>query len=324
MTTDTVLVGDVGGTNVRFALATRNEGGIALERFTKLPGDDFGDFTEAVAAFLERSPSTPTKAMFALAGPCTGGETRLTNRDWPAISATHLEAQHGFRRARLVNDFAAMARGIPELSESDFHDLRPGLPAMASPILVTGPGTGLGLASIVRESSGAWRVLEGEGGHAAYAPRTAREVALADRLRAEFGYVSNELIVSGKSFPLVHRALCEVHGVDYQERSAQSVIDAALAGDPVCLDVCEIRAAAILGAAGDAAMIMGARGGVVLGGGVTRRLEPFLRAPEALARFSERGPQSGYLADTPIKMMDSEETPLLGAAALFFEGETDA
>ncbi|MEM9226191.1 MAG: glucokinase, partial [Pseudomonadota bacterium] len=62
----------------------------------------------------------------------------------------------------------------------------------------------------------------------------------------------------------------------------------------------------------------------VITGGVALRLAEWLKAPESLARFFERGPMSGYMQAIPIHLLLSGEAALIGAAALYFDQETDA
>ncbi len=322
--TSSILVGDVGGTSVRFALAHRGAEGISIEDFVKLPGDDFKDFEDAVAAYVDRLGARPAEALFALAGPVKDDVVRLTNRNWAPISARELEARLGFHQAHLVNDFAAMARAVPELPAADFETILPGRAAFDAPVLVTGPGTGFGVATLLPDPRCGWKVITGEGGHAAFAPRSDRECELAAILRAEHNYVSTELVVSGQGLPAVQKAMSTLHGVAYTPMSPADVFAGAASGDPVCREICEMRADATLGAVGDLALINGTLGGVVLTGGVAQRLHDYLKRPSASDRFRERGPQTAYLADVGVRLITTEMAPLIGAAALHYDLEASA
>lgn len=320
-----VLVGDIGGTNVRFALARRGFAGhCAVSDVSVMPGDEFKTFDEALSAYIcDLGTQPPPQALIALAGPVNEGRVELTNRDW-VIDARRLEAGTGLRHVRLVNDYAAMARAIPELPESDFRLLQAGAPDEdeRDPILVSGPGTGLGMATLIPVGTQGWKVLTGEGGHAAFAPYDERERALAAKLQETHGYVSRELVLSGSGLEAVHKALCEVDGVAWQPLAPQAIMDRALEGDRICRDICEIRARGTLFALGDAALMNGTTGGVVITGGVAERLADWLAAPEALARFNERGLMSKYMSPIPIRLLLSGEAALVGAAALHFDEGT--
>lgn len=316
---DRVLVGDVGGTSVRFALARRHNGNVSIEQFVKFAGDGFNSLEDAIAAYLEPIAERPGAALIALAGPISNGVAQLTNRDWPPVSAEALAQKFGFSSTYLVNDFAAMARSVPELPAQAFEEICAGEPVTDAPFLVAGAGTGLGVATLLQDAAGGWRVVSGEGGHAAYVARTDQEIALVKYLERAAAYVSNERICSGIAFPAVHRALCEIAGRTYEEKLPQDVFQDAQNGDAISADVCRIRARAIMAAAGDAALINGTWRGVVLAGGVTQRLLPYLIEPESLARFHDRGPHTALMSQLPVKLIALEEAPLIGAATLYFE-----
>ncbi|WP_084397737.1 glucokinase [Henriciella aquimarina] len=319
---DPVLVGDIGGTNVRFAVARRGFAGHPLiSDISVMPGDDFETFDAALKTYCDAlGEKRPKQALIALAGPVDEDHVKLTNRDW-TVDAVRLAGHCGFRRVRLVNDYAAMARAIPELPDSDFRVLRAGHPDQEgrNPILVSGPGTGLGMATLIPAGATGWRVLTGEGGHAAFAPFNAREWALFERLSESHGYVSRELVLSGSGLNAVHKALCEIDGVAWEETGPAEIMERAQQGDRICRDICEIRARGTLYALGDAALMNGTQGGVVITGGVAERLADWLAAPEAISRFLQRGPMSDYMTPIPIRLLLSGEAALVGAAALHFD-----
>lgn len=323
---DTVLVGDIGGTNVRFGHARLGFAGHPeVGDVAVMPGDSFRTFHEALSVYLgQLGNKRPQQALFAFAGPVRDGVVRLTNRDW-IVDSHDLEKKTGLERIRLVNDYAAMARSIPELGEDSFRLLHDGrVPDERSPILVAGPGTGLGMATLLPEGDRGWRVMTGEGGHAAFAARSEREWDLTKRLQATHGYVSKELVLSGSGLNAVHRALCDIDGVEWDRTPPAEIMRRAEAGDALSRDICEIRAGATLDALGDAALINGTRGGVVITGGVAERLVDWLAEPKALSRFFDRGPMSHYMEPIPIRLLMESEAALIGAAALHFDEDLAA
>lgn len=322
--TGTVLVGDIGGTNVRFGRAHLNGSGHPkVEDIEILPGDDFNTFDDALEAYLDQlGQKRPDQALFAFAGPVKDGNVQLTNRDW-RVNSGKLANKTGLERVRLVNDYAAMARSIPELGPESFRVLHEGrMPQERAPILVAGPGTGLGMATLLPVGERRWRVMTGEGGHAAFAPRSDREWELTKRLQQSHGYVSKELVLSGSGLDAVHEALCDIDGVEWEPTPPAEIMRRAHAGDRISRDICEIRAGATLDALGDAALINGTRGGVVITGGVAERLVDWLAASKALSRFFDRGPMSHYMEPIPLRLLMQGDAALIGAAALHFDEES--
>lgn len=314
-----LLVGDVGGTNVRLAIARRDEDGrLTVSDFQKMPGDNFDTLYDAISLYLSESGSKPEHAVFALAGPLKNGTVTLTNRPW-SVSETTLKRRFDLKTVALFNDFAAMGRSIPEMYDSDFEVFNHGQPMANTPMLVAGPGTGFGVALLVPTVSG-WKVVSTEGGHQAYSASTPLEIELLKVLRRDHDYVSLELVASGMGLDTVHKAMCEIHKVKYEALSPEEVRTRADAGDAVCHDVCRLRAEGIMGALGDLTLSTGARGGAILAGGVAERMIDLLSAPGAMNRFFERGPRTAYMEDIPVKLLHNGAAPLTGAAALYFDG----
>ena len=310
-----VLVGDVGGTHVRFAIARRQDGKIVADNFEKFAGDDYGAFDEVLGAYLDRTNARVGRACFAMAGPVQHGEVTLTNRGWH-ICEKKLQKQFGFEDVRLINDFTAMARAVPEFEHASFEQVLAGEPEPEAPVIVAGPGTGFGVATLFHEC-GNWHVLTGEGGHIAFAPRTDIECHLTKILLRRFGYVSNELVSSGTGLAPVHEAFCEIYGRPVEHLSPAEMRQRADEGDEMYYQLILVRACTVMGAVGDLALANGALGGVVLAGGVTERIIDFLRTPEATERFRERGPMSSFLENCPVVLMHDPEAPLIGAAAYY-------
>ncbi len=320
---DAVLVGDIGGTNVRLAQAHRQSCGcLDLDEVDVLQGDSFPNFEGALETYLgDHTNNGFDSALFAFAGPVRDNTIHMTNRDW-VIKGDQLASDFGLKSVTLVNDYAAMARSIPELSADSFDTLHEGTPPSTSaPILVSGPGTGLGVATLIPHGDKSWSVITGQGGHAAYAPQTEREWELAGALRKRWGYVSKELVVSGIGLDAVHQALCDIHGIKWEKREPADLMAAADAAPGLERDICELRARATMGALGDAALINGAIGGVVITGGVALRLVKWLKQPESLSRFFDRGSQQEYMEAMPIRLLLSGQAALIGAAALHFDEE---
>jgi len=318
--TDLILAGDIGGTHARFGCLEPNAGGgWAVHDFAKVKGADFPSFGDALSDYLARLDRRPVKAAFAAAGPVQDGYIKLTNTDWE-ISADKEARRHGFAACALYNDFAGMTRSVAELDEADFTHLRGHESYPDEPILVAGAGTGFGvgyLMPILNKASGKkWQVISTEGGHIAYTPQTPLECELLQILRRDYGFVSLELVSSGKGLPRVHEALCEIHGHDYSAMPPQLISDKAMAGDALCSDIIQIRAAAVMGAISNLTLSGGARGGIVLAGGVSERMADFYMQPEAMSRYLERGVQSDYVKDISMRLLTSPMAPLIGAAAL--------
>ncbi|WP_298912016.1 glucokinase [uncultured Algimonas sp.] len=308
-----VLVGDVGGTNVRFALAeTMADGTIHLHDPDIFPVREFPAFDDAARLYLSNTGSAPDRAAFAFAGPKTGDTIRMTNVDW-TVSESGLRGAFGLRDAVLMNDFVAMAYGVSIMADTAFETVVEGsVPDPATPVAVLGPGTGLGLASILPDDPP--RVLATEGGHAALSPIGDLEIAVWRYWLERQDFVSAETLLSGSGLHRVYRALCDATGNALDLSNEEEVVLIALS-DPasVARQSVDLFCGMLGTYAGNAALMLGA-GSVTLAGGVTRHVAPFFAESDFTARFRERGAGSGYLADMPVRRIVASYAPLYGAA----------
>lgn len=314
-TDTTILAADIGGTNARFAcLDKKSEGGWNVHHFMKFKGSNYPTFEAALQNYLDKINIKPLRAALCAAGPVEDGYINLTNTDWQ-ISSGRIKEVHGFDVCGLYNDFAGMTRSIPELRLDDFTIIRSGQAHENKPILVAGPGTGFGVGYLVPTDDD-WHTLPSEGGHIAYSPQSSLEMELLQILRRDRDFVPLELVSSGKSLTTIHRALCEIHRVAYSYLEPDKIRELAKAGNGVCKDVCDIRAAATMGAIGDLALAGGTRGGIVLAGGVSERMIDFYMQPAAMNRYLHRGTHSEYVRNIPMRLLKSPFAPLIGSAAL--------
>jgi glucokinase len=305
MTTPPILVADLGGTNARFALAVIGHDGVSLSTIQRLPTRNYASLEAAIDTYLKTAPETPEAACFAVAGPVSEGLFHFTNLDW-SFDRDALSTRFGWRQFGLVNDFAAMALGAVKAPPADRAMIAPGATRPAAPVIVMGPGTGLGLATLV-PANGDWTVLPSEGGHAAYAPQTERECWIWAKLAERLGYVPAEAVASATGLALVYQALggAELSAEDIVARAPQ---------DARAAEALAVFFAALGVFAGNAALTAGARGGVLLCGGMLIALEATLRESAFVSRFRARGLMSAYLADAPVTLIKDEHAALRGAA----------
>lgn len=310
---DLRLVGDVGGTNCRFARVDTNATSLVLIDPRSFVRADFDSLEDAIDHYLGAAPGRPHEAVIAVAGPVSAGRVRLTNGRW-TISEAGI-ASRGFDQVRLINDFEALALSVNALGPNDLGDI--GGPAdgqAGGTVAVLGAGTGLGVGALVRDSQGE-AVAVSEGGHIAFAPTDDLEIDILRKLAGRFGRVSLERLLSGPGLVNLYEALAGLKGVEPLPLDPKDVVERATAGrDPLCAEALE-RFCRIYGAAaGDFALAYGATGGVYLGGGIAPRIIDVLRSSGFRAAFEAKGRFSSYCAAIPTKVILHRHAALLGAA----------
>ncbi len=313
-----LLVGDVGGTNARFALARMIDGQPVLESPVSFPADRFPTLLEGVASFIDGCEIKPTGGVIAVAGPVTSGAVDLTNSPW-RVSEAELQTL-GLNPVRLINDFEALAWGAPLVTGEDLASL--GGPDQGDPlatIAVLGPGTGFGVSALVRDLHGAEIAMPTEGGHIGFAPTDAVEDEVLRILRRRFGRVSIERLICGPGLLNLHRALAEIDGRDSHIDDPALITAEALENPDSPCGLTLARFCAILGdVAGDIALITGARGGVYIAGGIAPRILPFLKASAFRQHFENKGRYRGYVTAIPTRVILHKHAALLGAARVAF------
>jgi glucokinase len=305
------LLADIGGTNARFALL---EGGQIGEPAI-LPVADYATAEDAIAAALAllAPASAVDRAVLALAGPVLAEPVRLTNAPWELRSAD-IAARFGMARVQLVNDFLALAHALPHLGEQDLVRIGGGHPVAEAPMIVVGPGTGLGAAGLVPGPAGPIAVPT-EGGHIGLAPDTPRQDAIVAALRARCGRAGAEEALSGRGLVNLHTICATLQGISVPERDAAAIVDAA--GTCPVADEAIAQFLDFLAAyAGDMALAWGARGGVFIAGGVPPRLLPLLDAGRFRSRFEAKPPMRHWMAEVPLALVTHPAPAFAGLAAI--------
>jgi glucokinase len=310
-----VLVGDVGGSTVRFALAQRGKAGIELSDMAVQRCHDHAGMAEAISHFLaEAGRPRPRAGAIAIAGPIIGDRAQLTNHPW-TFSIADTRRRVGLERLEIINDFTAVALALPLLGPNERQQVGGGAVEPDQPIGAIGPGTGLGVSGLVRAER-RWVALKSEGGHASFAPMTERESCIADLLRRRHGHVSWERVLSGPGLVSLHRAIATLAGEPVEELPPEEVTARGLAGScPLCREALETFCAALGTAAGNLALTLGARGGVYIAGGIVPRLGSFFATSDFRPRFESKGRLSEYVQAIPTFVITAANPGLIGAAA---------
>ncbi|NBB52162.1 glucokinase [Rhizobium sp. CRIBSB] len=314
----TLLVGDVGGTNARFAIAHMVNGKPVLEHHQSFPASEHPTFLGGVKAFIDGCDVKPTGGVIAVAGPVTDGEIDLTNSPW-RVSERELGTL-GLEPVRLINDFEALAWGAPVVPEDQLVSLGgPDAGEAHAAIAVLGPGTGFGVSALARDIRGREMALPSEGGHACFAPGDAVEDEILRILRRRYERVSIERLICGPGLLNMHRALAEIDGRESHIDDPAEITRDALANPNSPCGATLARFCAILGAvAGDVALTMGARGGIYIAGGIAPRIIDFLKVSPFRERFERKGRFQPYMQAIPTKVVMYQHAALLGAARVAF------
>jgi glucokinase len=308
-----VLVGDIGGTNARFAILPSREAD-AIE-FPTVATADYPDIDVAIErAILARTEIRPRSAVLAIAAPVTGDEIRLTNCPWTVRPRVMIE-RLGFAEVVILNDFEAQALAVVAIGPEHLEKIGGGEADPEASRVVLGPGTGLGVAGLVRAGA-VWVPVPGEGGHVDMGPRTARDFAVFPHIERIEGRISGEQMLCGRGLVNLYRAVAAADEGPAELTSPAGITAAALAKtDPVAEEALDMFVTCLGRLAGDLALIFMSRGGVYLTGGIAQKIVPALRHPRFRAAFEDKAPHSALMRDLPVFVMTHPLAALAGLGA---------
>jgi len=314
------IVADIGGTNARFGLVTsvnHKAQEFVVENQHTFASAEFEGVEQAVACYQETLGGEKVGgACLAVAGPVAGDHIKLTNLNWN-ICVSEAQRQLGLSKLQIINDFAAYAYAIQYLDQRHLRTINEGAGIADSPIAVVGPGTGFGVAALVKQN-GRTNVLASEGGHMSLAANTALQAAVKEQLSRKYSLVSIERVFSGPGLRHLYHALAAVEGAKTQAYRTSEISHRALDGsDEMCQRTLALFCSWLGSVIGDLALALGARGGVFLGGGILPRIADFLLESDFQQSFKAKDQMSHYLADIPVQLVTEGNSALLGAAAWF-------
>lgn len=291
------LLADIGATNCRFALADaqgyRNE--------TNLLCADYSSLEDAMRAYLKEQK--PALAVFDVAGPVTGDVVTMTNHPWE-FSIQSIKNNFGFLLFEVMNDFKAVALAIPPMAEKHKKKIGTnGTPVKDAPIGIIGPGTGLGVASLIF-ADGRYHAIPGEGGHVTVPAKTQREFDVIQALHSKYRHVSAERVCSGKGLVNVYNALRALDNATLPDLSAEEISAKAMSKScALCEEALNMMLAFLGTVAGNLAVTLGALGGIYIAGGIPVKLGDYFFNSRFRAEFEAKGRYEEYLREIPTYLV---------------------
>jgi glucokinase len=303
------LVGDIGGTNARFAIA---ESGKYPHDVRKLPAAQYPNLVEAAEDYLSGAPKVE-EAVLAVAGPVLADEVRFSNSAW-RFSIADVRRRLGLRKLVVINDLVAQALSITALQPDEISSVKAGRRDPGQPSLVIGPGTGLRVAFLLNQT-GTLIGLPSEAGHATFAPMDRVQAEILSHLHGQYQHVSAERLLSGSGLLAIATTLAKMNGQTIDVQDPRDVSARAAADQcPTCREAIRIFSSILGSTAGSLALTLLTGGGVVITGGLCRGLQPLWDVAALTEAFIEKGRFRSYLDGIPIDQILRPHAGLLGAA----------
>ena len=312
----TLLIGDIGGTNARFALADPKKPGFSEE--ATLQCADYASADVAIKKYLDDiGARSPDVICLAAAGPIVEHRVRFTNNPW-SIDSDELAEEFGITRVRLLNDFEAIAYSIPFLERQDCMPF--GLPEPEPlsedhyTVGILGPGTGLGAVGL-RKYGDLLIPIAGEASHGGFAPESQVQMDMLAALRERFDRVSSERLVSGPGLENIYWALCRIHGEQKPQLKAAEIFKRAKErSDSRSAEAVQVFFEILGQIAGDFGLALGAKDGIYIAGGIVRRYPELLENSRFRTGFEAKGRHRSLMEQVPTQLILHEQPGLLGAS----------
>ncbi|WP_082190067.1 glucokinase [Frateuria defendens] len=319
-----LLAADVGGTHARIGLLGRRPDGarpVSMLRYRRYVCAEWPSLTAILKDFAAGlGDAAPVECAVASAGYVLDDAIVNDNLPWP-VSIGEIRAGLGLQRLVVVNDFEAVAYATQFLDESDtLPVIEPSAPRSPGPVLVMGPGTGLGSAVLLPGRPRA-SVLATEAGQIALAPGNELEIEILRLLARERAHVSFEHALSGPGLLNLYRAICTLRGLAPALAEPAAITQAALVrSDAAAVEAVDVFCGLLGSFAGDLVLLYGARGGVFLAGGILPQIRELLLASRFAERFFNKGVMRAFLRQVPVRLMEHGQHGVIGAAGMFLDG----
>jgi glucokinase len=309
----TYLAGDIGGTKSWMALVSVfPEGGWNIEYSYKYPNTQFQNVRQLIETCLSDADTDASQISglsLAAAGPVANGYCRMTNLDWE-IDTAQIKSHFDFCHVTLINDFHAVAQGVTLVNDKALLALNDVVPDSNGLKVVTGAGTGLGLAWLQQGSA-----QSTEGSHTGFAPADAEQYQLLQELRSSVPYISWEDLLSGTGLERLYRFVSADRRLP-----AEDITAAAEQGDESATAAVGLFWRIFANWAGNLALFYRPVGGIYLAGGVTNKLLPMLDREEFISAYCDKGDMRSLVETTAVFVVTDEQIGLLGAIAQIRHG----
>lgn len=299
MTIKGSILADIGGTNARFAVL-----------------DEAGEIKQVKIYSVRENPTligalldyNKTQCQdykivalaLAVAGPVLGDVVSLTNSDW-VCDKQQIMKEFATDQVSILNDFEAVAMALIDLQPSEVQTIQVGEKSSRHPMIVMGPGTGLGVAALKPIlSTGGFEPITTESGHTRYSPANERERNLIGFLSRSLNFVRAEDLISGPGLVNLYQANCHLVSQTPKQCVPADVVQWAREGDNLCKQVIDDFAAIFGSFASQIALSYNALGGIYLTGGVLEKMGTDFDQKRFLERFATNPTMAGLLNRIPV------------------------
>jgi glucokinase len=310
------LISDIGGTNARFSLEVRP---YEYENICVFACADFKTLADVVNEYLNQTGMTGKikHAALALPTPVIDDSIFMVNSPWQTFSQKQTREETGFENLILINDWHAMALAIPHITQEYLVQIGgTENPNTRLPILVIGPGTGLGMASLIRHPLGEYLAIASECGRSSFPPVSEEEIELWNFVHKRFSHVSAERFLSGPGIQLIYEGLCHINNkaIDTLPSPAEITNKGVSGEDRICKQSVDIFCRMLGTVSSNVAVMLNSFGGVYIGGGIIPKILDYFIKSDFRSRFEDKGRYRPFLIKMPVYVITHDFPAFLGSS----------
>ena len=347
-----VLVGDIGGTHIRFRLLKMSKSEHDLVETidtTKLKTADFTSMESAFKYYLKTVENNfPSIAVIGVPGPIQDNTVlKFANiPHWESESGDKLGKKLGIKNFLFLNDFACNSYGIQTKLKlgDDYIVINEGKPNKEGPIMVIGPGTGLGMGYLLKDKKNKYYTIgNSEGGHQNFSRKSKLFFELAEFVKNEYNLeqVIIENVCSGQGMVPIYKFLLKkeqekginINDIDREKTLAEKVDKFSDYKDKKTRDmlsneitqkgvrnechlsrkVIELFIEVLADTASNMSLLTLPSGGIYLLGGISVAIEPFMKQSDLFMKFFVDKDLNFILKNIPIYLIKNDNIGMIGA-----------
>ena len=344
-----VLVGDVGGTNIRLNIRRiskdPNVPHIIIDR-VKLFTQKYPSLEAAIEEYISKYKNTenyPLYAVIGLPGVIKNNELIACANisHWPKANGDEYAKKFGIKKFIFINDFACNAYGIQtNLKKDEDYIIINDVPAEeGGPKGIIGPGSGLGNAFLIKNPENKFYTIGScEGGHMDFISKNKKHFELGEFTKKFLGQelICIERICSGQGLIPMYKYLLEQEKDIKRDLDLGNKIDAIkdmkklLEIDqlnieivnkgvnnecPLCKKVLELFIEIFGEISGDMALYCLPTGGMYLVGGLSFALKDMIKNSDIFMKHFINKDNFKYLMEKfPVYLVKNGELGILGSA----------
>ena len=301
------LLADLGATNARFAISTD---GKTYRDSLKLKISEYDSMESLCQGYLELIDLKGLKrAVIGVAAPVIADSVSFVNCDLE-FSQSELQSSLFSEGLRVVNDLALQAHAVNFLKDDELEVIGARLPYLEGPKILVIPGTGLGMAGIIKEE-----VVSTEAGHLNIPAKIKKEGLdrIIDVFRRKTGRMPTfEDFLSGKGLIFFYNVLS---GQEECQLSSEEIL-LNYNTDSICLEVKDSMNYLYAAYLRYITLVWGALGGVYLAGSITNSLLSDIDNSEFRNIFEDSDTMKGLLRVTSIYRVKPQDLGFRGALKL--------